>query len=166
MNGIRAAYPARPAMVVFDWISGEQILVRTLKTEGPEVGTETMQFITGKTGTGAEIGIQLASAPLTPFKFVTHIAKAKSGLPIRGGLARAAGYAYLFKNYVFKDWVVYAEIFGKGYALAIRRRRRCRIPAALERGHHRHRPLGDYPGIDADNLSRMTCAPRPSFTKG
>lgn len=106
-----------PRWFVFDWISGEQILVRTLHTEGAEVGINTMQFITGRTGTGAEIGIQPASAPLAPFKFVTHITKAKSGLPVRGGLARAVGLAYLFKNYVFKDWVIYAEIFGQGLRL-------------------------------------------------
>ncbi|HXM89603.1 MAG TPA: DUF935 family protein, partial [Candidatus Acidoferrum sp.] len=48
-----------------------------------------------------------------PYKFVTHIAKAKAGLPIRGGLARAAGWAYLFKNYVLKDWVTFTEVFGQ-----------------------------------------------------
>ena len=48
-----------------------------------------------------------------PFKFITHFAQAKSGLPIRGGLARAAGWAYLFKNYVLKDWVTFAEVYGQ-----------------------------------------------------
>jgi phage gp29-like protein len=32
---------------------------------------------------------------------------------VRGGLARAAGWAYLFKNYVLKDWVTFAEVFGQ-----------------------------------------------------
>lgn len=50
--------------------------------------------------------------PLAPFKFITHTHKAKSGLPIRGGLARAAAWAYLFQNYALKDWVAFAEIFG------------------------------------------------------
>ena len=53
------------------------------------------------------------TAPLAPYKFVTHFAKAKAGLPIRGGLARAAGWAYLFKNYVLKDWVTFTEVFGQ-----------------------------------------------------
>ena len=53
------------------------------------------------------------TAPLAPFKFIVHFAKAKAGLPIRGGLARAAGWAYLFKNYVLKDWVTFAEVFGQ-----------------------------------------------------
>ena len=53
------------------------------------------------------------TAPLLPYKFIVHIAKAKAGLPIRGGLARAAGWAYLFKNYVLKDWVTFAEVYGQ-----------------------------------------------------
>lgn len=49
---------------------------------------------------------------LPPFKYICHDHKAKSGLPIRGGLARAAAWGYLFKNYALKDWVAFAEIFG------------------------------------------------------
>jgi phage gp29-like protein len=51
--------------------------------------------------------------PLDPFKFVVHIAKAKAGLPIRGGLARAAAWAYLFKIYILKDWVNFCEVYGQ-----------------------------------------------------
>ena len=50
---------------------------------------------------------------LDPFKFVCHFHRAKSGLPIRGGLARAAGWAYLFKNYDIKGWMAFAEVFGQ-----------------------------------------------------
>ena len=59
------------------------------------------------------IGIQPMTEPLLPYKFIVHIAKAKAGLPIRGGLARAAGWVYLFKNYVLKDWVTFAEVYGQ-----------------------------------------------------
>lgn len=52
-------------------------------------------------------------APLPPYKFVRHFASAKSGLPVRGGLARAAAWSYLFQNYAIKDWVVFAEVFGQ-----------------------------------------------------
>lgn len=52
------------------------------------------------------------TSPLIPFKFVTHTHKAKSGLPIRGGLARAAAWTYLFKNYDIKGWVSFAEVYG------------------------------------------------------
>ncbi|MFW6027188.1 MAG: DUF935 domain-containing protein [bacterium] len=50
---------------------------------------------------------------LTPFKYVYHCAKAKSGLPVRGGLARLAAWGYLFKNYTVKDWVSFAESYGQ-----------------------------------------------------
>src|SRR5579885_453830 len=97
-----------PRWFMFDWVSGEQVLVRTLRTEGPMIPPTRMIH----TASG-EIGIQPATAPLHPFKFITHIAKAKAGIPIRGGLARAAGWSYLFKNYVLKDWVTFAELYGQ-----------------------------------------------------
>lgn len=50
--------------------------------------------------------------PLRPDTYVIHFAKAKSGLPIRGGLARLAGWAYLFKNYTVKDWSIFLEAYG------------------------------------------------------
>jgi phage gp29-like protein len=50
---------------------------------------------------------------LPPFKFIVHQPKLKSGLPIRGGLARASAWAYLFANYALKDWVAFLEIFGQ-----------------------------------------------------
>lgn len=50
--------------------------------------------------------------PLPPYKFIVHTSGSKSGLPIRGGLARPVAWAYLFKNYAIKDWVAFAEIFG------------------------------------------------------
>lgn len=37
--------------------------------------------------------------PLAPGKFITHVHKSKSGLPIRGGLARPVAWYYLFKNF-------------------------------------------------------------------
>ncbi len=51
--------------------------------------------------------------PLAPFKFIQHFHKSKSGLPIRGGLARVAAWGYLFKNYDIKDWVSFAETYGQ-----------------------------------------------------
>src|SRR5271156_774035 len=109
-----------PRWFAFDWISGEEMLVRTLKgeiipVESDAAAARPTHF--GGSGVyssmGAGIGIQPMTAPLAPYKFITHIAKAKAGLPIRGGLARAAGWAYLFKNYVLKDWVTFVEVFGQ-----------------------------------------------------
>ena len=109
-----------PRWFAFDWISGEEILVRTLKgeiipVEGDAAAAQPTHF--GGEGILSSlrggIGIQPMTAPLAPYKFITHFAKAKAGLPIRGGLARAAGWAYLFKNYILKDWVTFAEVFGQ-----------------------------------------------------
>ena len=50
--------------------------------------------------------------PLTPGKFVRHVHKSKSGLPVRGGLARAVSWGYLFKNFDIKSWVVFCEVYG------------------------------------------------------
>lgn len=50
--------------------------------------------------------------PIPPYKFVSHVVSAKSGLPIRGGLARAAAWSFLFQNFAIKDWVVFAEVYG------------------------------------------------------
>lgn len=51
--------------------------------------------------------------PLPAYKFVQHIHSAKSGLPIRGGLARAVCWCWLFKNFDLKAWVGFAELFGQ-----------------------------------------------------
>ena len=54
-------------------------------------------------------------APLahTPYKYITGTIQAKSGLPIRGGLARLVAWAWLFKNYTLKDWVRFVEAYGQ-----------------------------------------------------
>lgn len=49
---------------------------------------------------------------LEPYRWVTHITKAKSGFPVRAGLGRVLVWWYLFKNVAVKDWAAYAEIFG------------------------------------------------------
>lgn len=112
-----------PRWFLFDWISGEQLLVRTLggtepAARGPEQRGDThfASRFAGRNASDAQGGwsaFQPMTVPLEPFKFIVHFAKAKSGLPIRGGLARAAGWSYMFKNYVLKDWVTFAEVFGQ-----------------------------------------------------
>lgn len=55
--------------------------------------------------------------PLAPFKFMYLPMKAKSGLPMRGGLARGVAWAFLFKNFSLKDWLQFIEVFGQPYEL-------------------------------------------------
>lgn len=62
---------------------------------------------------GGETGVNVGLRPLSPFKFIIHRHRAKSGLPIRGGLARAVAWAYMFRNFAVKDWVAFAEIYGQ-----------------------------------------------------
>lgn len=50
--------------------------------------------------------------PLAPYKFIIHLPHLKTGLPIRGGLARLAAWAWMCKNYSIKDWMAFAEVFG------------------------------------------------------
>lgn len=50
--------------------------------------------------------------PLTPYKFIAHTPRFKSGIPIRGGFARLAGWAFMCKGYGLKDWLAFAEVFG------------------------------------------------------
>jgi phage gp29-like protein len=122
MSG-REWYPADlkwrdPRWFGFDWISGEQLLVRTMdnpagdSSEGKPARGVGEGHLAGR-GNSSLTALPPMTAPLAPYKWITHFAKAKSGLPIRGGLARAAGWAYLFKNYVVKDWITFTEVFGQ-----------------------------------------------------
>ena len=120
----REWYPRRlrwrdPRWFLFDWVSGEELLVRTVDDGDPVSSTASensgAHFKPNSfAGVGRESGTnQPMTQQMLPYKFITHVAKAKAGLPIRGGLARAAGWSYLFKNYVLKDWVTFAEVFGQ-----------------------------------------------------
>ncbi|QQQ17759.1 DUF935 domain-containing protein [Brevundimonas vitis] len=50
---------------------------------------------------------------LRPYKFAIHRPNLKMGLPVRGGLARLAAWAFLFKFYGVKDWATFAESYGQ-----------------------------------------------------
>lgn len=108
-----------PRWFMFDWVSGEELLLRSMKEEGPQFTTAGVAAASGSHFKGSGLsgalrgGFQPMTEPLLPYKFIVHIARAKAGLPIRGGLARAAGWVYLFKNYVLKDWVTFAEVYGQ-----------------------------------------------------
>lgn len=51
--------------------------------------------------------------PLKPYGYIVHTHMSKSGLPIRGGLARPVAWFYLFKNFDIRSWVQFAETYGK-----------------------------------------------------
>lgn len=60
----------------------------------------------GESGTGVD-------TPLPAFKFIRHTVKAKSGLPIRSGIARVAAWAWMFKAFTQRDWAVFAQTYGQ-----------------------------------------------------
>lgn len=50
--------------------------------------------------------------PLEPYRHIIHVPKIKSGIPIRGGIAYFAAWAWMFKNYSVKDWLAFGEVYG------------------------------------------------------
>lgn len=50
---------------------------------------------------------------LWPNSWIVHRAKAKSGLTIRGGLARQAAWLFFFQSFTLKDWAIFAEAYGQ-----------------------------------------------------
>jgi phage gp29-like protein len=65
-----------------------------------------------KTRTVMEKNEKGEGVPLEPLRFCVHVPKLKSGLPVRGALARLAAWSFLFKNYTVKDWMRFIEVYG------------------------------------------------------
>lgn len=51
--------------------------------------------------------------PLPGGKFIFNVMKAKSGLALRGGLARNTAWAWMFKAYSNRDWAIFTQAFGQ-----------------------------------------------------
>jgi len=94
------------------WATGQQWLpVRLVNRnqkwfELDQNDLETLRLRGGPDGTAG------LATDLPPYKFLIHRHTAKTGLPIRGGLARGVAWAWLFQNFAIKDWVIFAEIYG------------------------------------------------------
>lgn len=52
-------------------------------------------------------------AALPQYKFIIHTPKIVSGLPLMGGLARSALWAWVFKSYALRDWAAFCELYGQ-----------------------------------------------------
>lgn len=50
---------------------------------------------------------------LAPCKFIVNRIQAKSGLAIRGGLARVAAWGWMFKMFAAKDWAIFIQTYGQ-----------------------------------------------------
>lgn len=51
--------------------------------------------------------------PLPPFKFISAVIKAKSGIPIRSGIARLASWSWMFKAFTLRDWAIFTQTYGQ-----------------------------------------------------
>lgn len=51
--------------------------------------------------------------PLAAFKFIHARISAKSGLPLRSGLARVAAWGWMFKAYTQRDWAIFTQTYGQ-----------------------------------------------------
>jgi phage gp29-like protein len=51
--------------------------------------------------------------PLEFGKFIFAAIPAKSGIPIRSGLARVAIWGWLFKAYTLRDWAIFCQTYGQ-----------------------------------------------------
>lgn len=51
--------------------------------------------------------------PYPAFKFIFARMKAKSGLPLRSGIARLAVWSWMFKAYTQRDWAIFTQTYGQ-----------------------------------------------------
>jgi phage gp29-like protein len=97
---------------------GERWLPRALKRRDPrffEWDRETGEIPLLRGGADGQAGG--LGAPLPPFKFITHLHPAKSGLPVRAGLARPVAWAFMAKSFSLSDWSAFAEVYGWPFRL-------------------------------------------------
>lgn len=52
-------------------------------------------------------------APLPGGKFIMATMRAKSGLPIRSGIARIVAWAWMFKAFTSRDWAIFTQTYGQ-----------------------------------------------------
>lgn len=51
--------------------------------------------------------------PLEPGKWIFARMQAKSGLPMRSGIARGAAWAWMFKAFSQRDWAIFSQTYGQ-----------------------------------------------------
>jgi len=51
--------------------------------------------------------------PLAPYKWLRHRAMLTPGIPARDGLGRAAVWAWMFKNFDLKAWMIFLDKYGQ-----------------------------------------------------
>lgn len=56
---------------------------------------------------------ETGNQPLPLYKFISANIRAKSGLPIRSGLARLAAWSWMFKSFTLRDWAIFTQTYGQ-----------------------------------------------------
>lgn len=59
------------------------------------------------------IGEAGEETPLPGGKFICAVMRAKSGLPVRSGLARIVAWAWMFKAFTGRDWAIFTQNHGQ-----------------------------------------------------
>lgn len=59
------------------------------------------------------IGESGQDIPLDNFKFICARMRAKSGIPIRSGIARIVSWAWMFKAFTNRDWTIFTQTYGQ-----------------------------------------------------
>jgi len=93
-----------------DWLRGSKWLPAAYHWRDPRFFTfdrESRSKIRLLDETDSFNGIELPA-----YKFIVHLPHLKAGIPLRGGLAMVAAWAYMCKGYTVKDWLAFAEVFG------------------------------------------------------
>lgn len=49
---------------------------------------------------------------IPPGKFIRHMPKLKTGIPIRAGLARSVAWGFMFKAFSIKNWAAFLDVYG------------------------------------------------------
>lgn len=52
-------------------------------------------------------------AEIPPYRMILHAPPLAAGIPLLGGVARSALWAWVFKSYALRDWARFAELFGQ-----------------------------------------------------
>ncbi len=93
-----------------DWDTSEgQWSVKALERRDPR----HFRFDRIDLTTPVMIGDNGQEEPLKAFKFIYANVKAKSGLPLRSGLARVAAWGWTFKAFAQRDWAIFTQTYGQ-----------------------------------------------------
>jgi phage gp29-like protein len=52
-------------------------------------------------------------ADIPPYRMIAHQPPIHAGIPLLGGVARSALWAWVFKSYAMRDWARFCELFGQ-----------------------------------------------------